>query len=219
MLIFSAGCSKSFDDLADFERYVKGPDYPYLQSVTKKDVTVHARFMPTEAMMVNDYRNYLQQSEYVGTSGNSGVFNQDSMLQILRDARQGYDRSIYFFVTIGYTDPNKDLEYYHLQTQGFPAYSAWMQKLLFGLSEYMTLQTAEVEEIPLNSYYMERTFGMIKSRTFILMFPREFNDQDLLQSSGLTLRIKEFGLNTGNLSFEYPLPVKDLRYTGINELN
>ncbi len=93
--------------------------------------------------------------------------------------------------------------------QGFQNYSEWLQKLLFNLTEFIDLKTALIDEVPLVDYHFERSFGMTRHRTIMLVFPIVFNDVNLVQQENeqLSVRLKEFGLKTGILKFSFDLPL------------
>ena len=99
-------------------------------------------------------------------------------------------------------------------SEGYRAYSQWLQKLMFALQESIYLQTPTMDEVPLGMYHMERTFGLRKSRTFLLVFPAEINGQNLLDADNdwLKLHVEEFGLGTGQLTFTFELPFEDVQF-------
>lgn len=213
------GCNKTktFNDLENFEKYVKGDNSPYLQTISKSGRKVSLRYMPTDAMMINSYRQYLEvrtklQEDTLLSKEQRISKLDDAKNEVLR-RKNTYDQSLYFHLTIGFEDDSKDIVYDKMQ-KGYEAYSHWLQKLMFNLQQYIYLQTAAIDEIPLGLYHMERTFGMRKSRTFLLMFPAQFNEQHVSDPDNdwLKLRIKEFGLGTGTLTLEFKLPFEVVRF-------
>ncbi len=209
------GCSKSFDDLDAYEKYVKGEESPYRQTQVVNGVKASLLYLPTDAIMCNYYRNYL--GEIKAAENDSSVSSAEKKKLIaekkkeIEEIKKTFSNSVYFNLTLGYEDETKDLEYASMQ-QGFDVYSKWLNKLLFGLNEHIYLKTPELDEVPLVTYEMERSFGMTKSRNFLLVFPAEFNEKKILESNWIKVKIKEFGLATGTLSFEYEMPLEEIEY-------
>lgn len=218
-IIALLGCdnTKTFNDIDEFEKYVKGDNSPYLQTVTQNGIKVSLRYMPTEAMMINEYRHFLESREKLLKDNLLSKEQQKSKLNNLKnellERKKAYGQSIYFHLTIGYEDESRDIVYEKMRF-GHGAYSEWLQKLMFALQESIYLETHSIPDIPLNMYHMERTFGMRKSRTFLLVFPVQFNGHNVLggDNEWLKLRVNEFGLGTGQLTFTYKVPFKKLHF-------
>lgn len=209
-----AGCAKTFDNIDEYEKYVKGDDYPYLQTATRNGIQVSLRYMPTDAMMLQDYRNY--EREYAKAERDTSLTKQeltnkiDKLTKKISQQRKTYFNSLYFVLTLGFEDDKNDIVYNAMNT-GFDNYSDWLQQLLFGLKENIYLRTPNISKIPLSIYHMDRTYGMTKSRSLILVFPKEFNEIDLSQQRELKMIIREFGLHTGRFVFDYKLPFTNIK--------
>jgi predicted ribosome quality control (RQC) complex YloA/Tae2 family protein len=213
----AGGCSreKTFHSADELDRYVHGNDWPAVQTVVRNGIRVSVRYLPSEALLIPRYKQYEEMAHALEKDQNAG--KKDSLLHDARkkieETKGLYDRSLYFSMTIGYEDSTKDIEYEKMK-EGFTAYSTWMQKLVFGLKEYITLETETTGEIPLDVYDMQRTFGITKERAFLLIFPRKFNNAVVLSSKNneMILRINEFGLATGTLDFLFKLPFQKTTY-------
>ncbi|RMG28781.1 MAG: hypothetical protein D6732_18220 [Methanobacteriota archaeon] len=212
-----SGCEKHFDSLDEFEHYIKGEDSPYVQSVVRNGVRITVRYLPAEALMIPAYRRFLREKKVLLADTS---LNEDQRIQWLdqekaklEQQKRMYERGIYFSLTIGFVDPSKDIVYHRMQ-RSFSEYSQWIRKLMFQLHEYIYLRTPAIDEIPLNTYHMERTFGLRKDRTFLLLFPDEFNGQKLISGSNrqLALVLREFGLGVGRLKFEFNVPVSPIHF-------
>jgi hypothetical protein len=218
--LFCSGCSreKTVHNSEELEKYVKGKDWPDVQTLVRNGVKVSVRYMPSEALLLPQYKRYEEMEQTLAKGGTKSKTMRDSLLQDARNkiaqAKAMYDNSLYFSMTIGYEDSTRDIEYDRMK-EGFTAYSSWMQKLAFGLKEYVTLETETTGEVPLDIYDMQRTFGITKDRTFLLVFPRKFNEQEVLSSKNkeIILWLKEFGLATGELRFSFDLPLMTVHYT------
>jgi hypothetical protein len=217
--IIGCGGSKTFDSLDQFEKYLKADSSPYLRTITENGVIVSLRYMPADALMVNSIRQFLDEKERLlknpQLSAEQRTANINSLKTELLKRRETYQRSIYFYLTIRYEDPTRDIIYEKMKG-GHEAYNTWLQKLMFGLKDNIYLQPASMDEIPLDQYHMERTFGLDKSGSFILVFPSEFNGRKVLdpENKWLQLHLEEFGLATGPLVFEFKLPLSEVKYRG-----
>jgi hypothetical protein len=214
--VFFSACQQTFTDLDQYKKYVQGEDYPYLQTIEKNGVKVELRYLPVDILLTSSYASYMKKKETLtGDKTKPELQHQEKLGKLWEDIkkrREGFDQSIYFQLKIGYVD-NKDIVYESMG-QGFQSYSEWLQKLLFNLTEYIDLKTALMEEVPLIDYHFERSFGMTKYRTIMLVFPKTFNDVDLLkkEKEQLTIRLKEFGLKTGILKFTFDLPLTKTQF-------
>ncbi|RMF60084.1 MAG: hypothetical protein D6748_04885 [Calditrichaeota bacterium] len=211
LLVLLSGCEKRFHNLEEFEHYIKSKDSPYVKTIVKNGIRITVRYMPTEAMMIPHYRRYLRKQKNINRNTTLNKKQLAEILQkektVLKKQEEKYNQSLYFILNIAYEDPSKDIIYQKMQ-RGFGEYSRWLQKLLFHLKDYIYLQTPTMEEIPLDTYHLERTYGLRKDRTLLLMFPAEFSNHSLLSpvNRELTMVIKEFGLGVGRLKFEFELP-------------
>jgi len=115
------------------------------------------------------------------------------------------DSSLYFHLRIGFEDQHRDLVYDKMRA-GHHAYSEWLHKLTFEMKEFIHLETASGETIPPDLCHMERSYSLHQNRSFLLMFPSPL--QNGRKDQKLTLRLREFGLGTGQMSFQIKIPAK-----------
>lgn len=208
-LLSSFACQRTFTDLDEYEQYIKGEDSPYVRTIVKNGVRFTLRYMPTDAMMLSDYRRFEGKCRQIEADTSLSATRKKAQIaelrQELEQIRSGYSNAIYFNLTIGYQDRSRDLIYASM-ANGFGNYSQWLRKLLFGLQEKITLHTELAGEIPLSMYHMERSYGLTKERTLLLTFPRDFNGIDVLHDSPVRLRLSEMGLGVGRLNFDFSEP-------------
>jgi hypothetical protein len=124
---------------------------------------------------------------------------------VVAEASRMYGRGLYFMVTLAHEDKNRDVEYERIGN--FGEYSSQLQKFLFQMGEYITLETAQEKDIRLSVYDFERTFGYTKHRKMLICFPDEFNGTRLLgdQSDFLRLHFAEFGFGIGKQEIEWDI--------------
>lgn len=203
LAIVSFACEHRFTSLEEYEKFVRSNDSPYMSQVVRNGIKVTVRYIPTDEMLIQNYRQLEQLKKSVKTDSSASPVSVEEAIREAEDelseARALYDNSLYFAVTFGYDDGKRDVEYEQLK-RGFQVYSEWTQKLQFRMYEYITLESPDAGAVSLSLYRLERSFGITKDRVFLLAFPETFNRVHLRQS-GVTLHIAEFGLDTGNLSF------------------
>ena len=213
-IIFLFSCTRSFNSIDEFEKYVKGNDYPYLQTLNRKGIEVSLRYIPTDLIMIKYYREY---EKNLSAVKQDTTLSQIQLTQKIIDVKkeleqkkESFSNSIYFYLSFGFENDKDDIVYNSMNS-GFENYSEWLQRLLFGMKEFIYMKTPNAGVVPLSLYHMDRTYGLTKDRTLLLSFSTEFNEVKLLDEKKLTLIIKEFGLHTGRLVFEYKLPFKKIK--------
>ena len=228
---FLEGCTKEFSDIEEFSEYINKEDSPFKQTITKEGVKVTVNYMPADVLLIPSYKRLQEINQEIKEKRKKRKEKNDRQLDSLtqnvnyedlekkkekilkdiKDNREIYNRSVYFQLTIGYEDITKDIVYDRMK-YGFDQYSDWLHKLAFRLKEYIYLKTGLIEEIPVDTYHMERTFGMTKYRKILIMFPDRFNDINLMDKKNkyLELVMKEFGLGTGKLRFKFELPIEEV---------
>lgn len=207
--LFLVSCGpREFDDIDVFEAYIKGDSSPFLQTIERNGVRVSVRYLPTDALMIGSFRRYQQQEERIALDTSLTLDDRDRTLReaqiTLNNERESYQKSIYLSLTIGYNDPNRDIVFQHMGN-GPGGYSKWLQTLMFGLKDHVYLSSSSVDEVPLSTYHMDRTYGLSKNRTLLLVFPRDFNNESL-DEGDLALVLREFGLGVGVLRFDLDVP-------------
>ncbi len=214
LIIFLFSCTKSFDSIDEFEKYVKGNDYPYLQTLNRKGIEVSLRYIPTDLVMIRYYREY---EKNLSAVKQDTTLSQIQLSQKINDMKkelelhkESFSKSVYFYLNIGFENDKDDIVYNSMNS-GFENYSEWLQRMLFGMKEFIYMKTPNAGVVPLSLYHMDRTYGLTKDRTLMLSFPAKFNDIKLLEEKNITLVIKEFGLHTGRFVFEYKLPFKKIK--------
>ncbi|MDD3050526.1 MAG: hypothetical protein PHR06_05205 [Candidatus Cloacimonetes bacterium] len=192
-----------FTNLQEFELYAKGKDSPFRITTTQREVVFDLCYLPADAVMLNIYKLYEEELSALRSDSTQTTVMINKKIAGIKEKiateKKIYDNSIYFTLTIGYEDTSKDL-LYHAMTQGYENYQQWFNKLSFGLKEYIYLYHDKIGRIPLGLYQMDNTYGMTKERSFLLVFPREFQKQLILDKWGdIWFGIEEFGLKTGKI--------------------
>ena len=207
-ILLFAGCKKQIKTVAELDAKVKSEEPQLTKVVEKKEFKLSLVYRSTDAIMVREYQRYQQEKERMEkSSGQKESANAvlASLKSNIDKMRKNYDKSLYFVLTLGYLDGKRDIEYESMKS-GYDNYSRWMQRLAYSMNRYIYLETPQVPEVPLAIYQMDRTFGITKDRSFLLVFPREFNNVNLLKEDWLRVNLREFGLDVGEVSFKFKLP-------------
>lgn len=201
-----SGCSdsRSFETKEELQKYIYGSNNGFNSEIEQGDFKISATYLPLEFMLANEmeYLNELLERKAPG--------NQiEKQKEFIDKYKEGYEQNLYFKMVITPT-ADKDLIYSKLGS-GFDSYSQWLQKLLFGIKDKITLVTSTKEEVPLLSYQMDRNFGTTTSRSFLLTFSRKWNEKEVLSGKQLTLRVDEFGLGIGRVQLPVSLPFPEVK--------
>jgi len=86
----------------------------------------------------------------------------------------------------------------------FNQYSEMVQVLAFRLRPYVSIVRDDGKVIEAEDCLFQQTYGMAKENEVLLVF----NRSELTNTNAMDLKIKEFGLNTGNL--DYKINTKDI---------
>ena len=197
------GCTKSFTDLEEFEEFLNSDESSFITKIEKGDFIFTLKYMPTDAMMISSYKDFKDKIDVM--KKDSINFNQKketfkNLKQGIDEEKKIYDQSLYFHLTIKHKD-GKDIVYDHL-SWGQQDYTKWLNQLTFGLKDHLFLYTEKSSKVPMSLYQMDRTYGMMKSRSFILVFPHTFNKVSLRTERDLSFVIKEFGFHLGIIKFD-----------------
>ena len=162
-----------------------------------------ARYLPPDAMMVNHYRAYEEQCERVIADRSLSELDRTRSLNRLRReverVRSGYEETWSFQLTI---EPlhGRDLVYEFEGAALIGGYESWLQTLMFGLQAHLVLSNKTGTAPPMG-YHMDRTFGTVQSRTFLISFARTGELEKF--EEGAELVVGEFGLGTGSVTFRF----------------
>lgn len=206
VVLLMTGCNKyEVSTIEELEELAYNPPKEIRKTITQGDFEFTIDYLPTEILLLSEY-SYLKELEERGANEQSIQKQKDYLIQY----RKGYDSSLQFKLIITPVG-DSDLIYAKMGG-GFDSYSQWLQKLLFGIKEEITLKTKNGTEIPLIDYRMDRNYGTLKSRTFLLTFSKEWNGEDILDQTQISIRLDEFGLGTGRIIVNYSLPFPEITF-------
>lgn len=201
-----SGCKqKTFNDLEAMQNYVTRKGSPFQIKKQHGSTQFILQYLPTDLVMKTTYEELEHAKNKKDTTNDARSLKH--LTKDLETQKSYYTKNLYFKLTIGFTDQNRDLIY---SKRG--SYNDWLQKLLFSMNDYLEIETNEIREIPMLHYRMERSYGMTSSRTFLLVFPKTFNHQKVLDAEKLTITLEEFGLGSGPIHFSFDLPFPNIEY-------
>jgi hypothetical protein len=97
-------------------------------------------------------------------------------------------------------EPVENIDLLHTKEAQALGYSNFLQRLLFGMGEFIEFETQDGNIFPVQNYQMERSYGYLHYRTFFLVFPAGYlNSNDEF----FKIRLHEFGLQTGRATFSW----------------
>lgn len=200
LVILSTGCQeRSFHSAEALQSYL---DNQRESSVVERgNYRLRLQRMQPERLLLNEYRDAEALIAEVAEPYRSQVADSLEQQLALRGAELASVAN--FSLAIERVD-GKDLVYASLQSEGYEAYSAWLQELLFGLEEHLVLKTSHGTPLDPAALHMERTYGTLSSRTFFLGF--QIPDSLLVTDwdKSAYIELGEFGLSTGRLQLPVP---------------
>jgi len=153
---------------------------------------------------INDPGNGLRKTEQIGQIKAELTFKpwQLSVLQRKRGVKEAERTNLKneMVFVLGLSANNKEL----LRQLPFDRYSEMVQVLAFRMQEYIDIVPDDGKPVAPMDCRFQQTYGMGAANNVLLVFAKE----KLSNASVLKLRVKEFGLNTGNLDFE--IDTKDI---------
>ena len=175
--------ARPFVDAEEYRSYVWGDAWPHRAGVDVRDVRFEARYLHPDAVALPALAQ--------GATNASDVRRQASKVTTLH-------------LRIEPVGQRDDLVFERLRRSGKRAYDAWLNRLLFGMADYVELDVEGGQPIPLGAYHMERTFGVGggPGRSFFLTFPEHATEP--LVAGAIDLVIREFGLGTGSIRLSFP---------------
>jgi len=118
-----------------------------------------------------------------------------------------YNNQLFFVLSM--SAKNKEL----LRQLEFSKYSEMVQVLAFRMKEFVSATPDNAKSVEPLSCVFQQTYGMGSANNVLIIFDRK----ELLSARDLKIGIKEFGLQTGNLEFEFK--TDDIKSLPINGLN
>ncbi|OAN63255.1 hypothetical protein A8B79_15690 [Balneola sp. EhC07] len=213
-IVYACSGASVFETKEELTAHIYDPMNEFTTQVQQGDFTLTATYLPLELMLASE-TEYLNQLLERGAA--EGQIAKQK--EFIEKYKQGYEQNLYFKMVIAPVK-EEDLIYAKLGS-GFDSYSHWLQKLLFGIKEEITLVTEQKQEVPLLSYQMDRNYGTVHSRSFLLTFPRQWNEQQVFSGDKFLIRVDEFGLGVGRvrLPFNVPFPKVDLKSKKLQSRN
>ena len=175
--------ARPYSDVEEYRRYVWGDAWPHRATAEVRDVRFEARYLSPDAVALPALAR--------GAAEASEVRRQAS-------------RATTLHLRIEPVGQSDDLVFERLRRSGKRAYDAWLNRLLFGMADYVELDVDGGQPIPLGAYHMERTFGVggDPGRSFFLTFPE--HAAEALVTGTADLVVREFGLRTGSVRLSFP---------------
>ncbi len=179
ILICLTSCNENiFESKEDFLNYLNDPDNGYFQNKNINGFNVSLTYRPTDLLVHQE----------IGTSMDY------SKIEKLRAKYKDY---MYF--TLGLSSNGKEL--LNTLPGNKNEYGDLLNQLVFGMNEKIHLYTSQKDTIQMLDYILPRLYGMSKSNSLLLIFPKLEN---LPKEDILSLTIEDMGTNSGEIKFKIP---------------
>lgn len=157
--------------------YIQDEGNGLKKSVTKNDILLSVSYRPRDLLVLQEWEH---------------AANKDSNL--LHTLKQKYAGQDYFIFEL-----SKNNQEVIRQLGGFAQYSDLLHVLSFEMSGLVNITTNKNDTIALGDYAFEQNYGLGTANRLLFVFPAE----KLKQADKYELNVREFGLNTGNLLFQF----------------
>lgn len=168
--------SNTFDSQEELLSHINDLDNNYSQEKVINGVKFKLTYKPTDLMI----------SQELGESGSQDEINK---------LKSHYEKYLYF--NIGMSKNNREL----LSTvpKSRQEFGSLTNQLIFGMQQKIHLFTEEKDTLHMIDYTYPRLFGISKSTSLLLVYPR---DESLTETDFLNLTIEDIGLFTGEVKFK-----------------
>ncbi len=163
---------------------------------------------------INNPENGLQKTNQVGQIKTVLTYKPWQLMalgnKINKKVVEKYDDKLYFILSLSAN--NKEL----LRQLPYAQYSEMVQVLAFRMNGFIDLVADNQKPEEPEECIFQQTYGMGFANNLLIVFKKE----KLLEADRIRLRIKEFGLNTGNLNYEIKTQdikvLEEIKPTAIN---
>jgi hypothetical protein len=161
---------------------------------------------------VNDEGNGLQKVQQMGEMKIVLTYRPWQMMAMTSTVTAPKNKTLFdhqLFFVLSLSAKNKEL----LRQLEFNKYSELVQVLTFRMREYIDIIPDEGKPVEPLDCIFQQTYGIGSANNLLMVFNRE----ELLNAQKLKFRIKEFGLQTGDLDFELKTEdIKNILFTALN---
>lgn len=175
VLLFSCG-GKTFDNEEELLTFLKDESngYLYHKNINGYDFTLMYR--PTDLLINQE-------------------LDEDKEKNNVEELKVKYGKLMYFTLNLS----KDDKEMLSVTPKNRSEFSSVVNKLVFGLKDYVYLQTKERDTIEMIDYIYPRFYGMGKSTNIMFIYPK---DEIYLKSKYISFTIKDLGFYTGDVKFK-----------------
>jgi hypothetical protein len=180
-------CKKKITNRADLIGYINDPDNGLVKTEEIGKIKAQMLYKPWQLMV--------QASD----AKNKLISNKYSANQL---------KNKYFFV-LSLSANNKEL----LRQLPFSQYSETVQVLAFRMNESVEITPDKMKPVKPLECIFQQTYGMGAANNLLIVF----NNKTLTNTDDLKIKIREFGLNTGDLNFKIKTKhIKDIQNIELN---
>jgi hypothetical protein len=177
ILVFSLalyGCQQSFTN-AEFDEFAaeETNGYRYTKSVNGVDFTLI--YKPTDVMLRQE----------LGDSVN---------LQQIESLRKKYSNNLYFSLAMS----KNDQELLNEAVRDRNKYNEMVNKLVFTMDQSIHFVSKNRDTMPMIDFNYPRMYGMAKSTSMLIVFPR---DEKFIDQEYSDFIVEDIGMGTGDVKF------------------
>jgi hypothetical protein len=173
ILLLELSCKARVQSKADLVKYINDPANGLQKTEEAGGAVVRLTYQPWQLIAAHQFEGVADSSP-----------EREQRIVDLQ-------RKHYFLLSFAKDD--KEL----LRQLPFDRYSEMVQVLSFRMADYVSMMPDEGDAIEPDDCLFQQTYGMSNANTLLLIFDKE----KVGKADQLTIRLKEAGLNIGNLNF------------------
>ncbi len=178
LVVLVSACSQnSFEDEQSLLSYLRNPENGYTQTKQVSGVEISITYRPTDLLVEQELK------------GNETKAAVDAL-------KNKYNQYLYFNLKIS----KNGKEILSTVPQDRNEFGAMVNQLSFRMGQSVHLFTNKRDTIPMTDYVYPRMYGMSRSTSMLLVYPR---DTDLMESEFFKISLEDIGLSTGEVNFKF----------------
>lgn len=170
---------KTFHDKDALLTYLRDESNAYLEHKTVNGVDYSLMYRPTDLLVLQELPENPTQKQ-------------------IEALRKKYGKYLYFNLSMS----KNEEELLSVAPQNMNEFASMVNTLSFGMREKVHLYNSSKDTLEMTDFVYPRMYGMSKTTTIMLVFPRE---EGKLKGEYLDFSIQDIGLLTGEVNFKIPI--------------
>lgn len=177
LCIFFLSCNqKQFDSKEAILKYLQDEDNGYIHKKTVNGVDFSLMYRPTDLVV--------------------SQMLQSKSINEIDSLRKKYANYLYFNLSMS----KNNQEILNIMPKNRNEYGIMVNQLAFAMEKKIHLIDFQKDTINMEDYIFSRMYGMGKSNTILLVYPKT---NSIMKSETITFIVEDIGVNTGEIKFKF----------------